>query len=222
MGDLIRRFACRIFLSDAAQDINELVGRLGRPAEMRRWQRTQRLIPPPHVIKQRAVVECAAQYSLDTLVETGTYLGTMIDATKHVFRRIYSIELDEALYRRARRRFARFGHISIHHGDSGEVLRRLLATIDKPCLFWLDAHHSGVLTARGTLDTPIVAEVSHIFQHRVAGHVILIDDAHAFVGSGGYPTLSEFRSLVYSVQPAWAFEVKDDIIRIHRASIAPS
>jgi hypothetical protein len=64
------------------------------------------------------------------------------------------------------------------------------------------------------LETPISNEVQAILEHRVKGHVILIDDARNFDGSHDYPDLSDLRSSVVSKYPQATFEVADDVIRI--------
>jgi len=211
----LERAARRIFLSDAAQAIYEPYERVRQRVALRlRRKGSDR--PPPHLLKQRTVKEYARRFSIGTLVETGTYLGAMINATKDTFSRIYSIELDPALFQRAKRKYARFEHISLIHGDSSEVLPTILADLRQPCLFWLDAHYSGGFSAKGTLESPILQEVRHILNHPIDGHVILIDDAHEFKGRGGYPTLTELQDMIHSKHPGWIFQVKDDIIRVHR------
>ena len=216
LAPLIKCVAQAVFLSDVAQWVNETVDRAHQAWAVRAWEKRGRSLPPPHLVKQRAVREYAHAFSLDTMIETGTYLGAMIRATRDTFRRIISIELDPRLYRRARQKLAEPGHITILNGDSAEVLPRILADIHTPCLFWLDAHHSGLLTARGRQDSPIMVELEAILSHPIADHVVLIDDAHEFVGQGGYPTLSEVEAMVAARRPGWAVEVADDIIRLHR------
>ncbi len=188
--------------------------------ELLTWLDKGRPCPPPDLFKQSVVKEYAGRFKLGTLVETGTYLGFMVDAVKNTFNRIYSIELEEALFRRAAKKFSRYGHISILQGDSGEVLSGLLGSLHEPCLFWLDAHYSSgaaFKTARGTLETPIVTELSHILSHpKAAEHVILIDDAREFTGANDYPTIAELERMVRNLQPAFGLEVRDDIVRIHR------
>lgn len=183
--------------------------------ELWEWQFRGRSVPVPHLVKQRYIKQYARQFSLDTLVETGTYLGTMIDATKNDFRRIFSVELDPILYERARQRFAHLQHVTMFNGDSSTCLPNILTQIKHPSLFWLDAHYSGGITAKGSLDTPIMSELQHIFAHSLKGHVILIDDAHMFVGENDYPTLSELKSYILEHYPGQTVEVQDDMIRIH-------
>lgn len=182
---------------------------------LRDWEKKGRPVPPPDLVKQKTVKEHARKFSLDTLIETGTYLGDMVDATRDTFGRIFSIELDDALYERARKKFSKFDYISIVQGDSGEVLPVILADIKQPCLFWLDGHYSGGDTAKGRLETPILQELHCVLTHSIEGHVILIDDARLFTGQNNYPTVGEIQELVFKRHPDWRFEVKHDIIRIH-------
>ena len=185
-----------------------------------KWVENFRPCPPPHLIKQSVVKEYAKRFSLGTLVETGTYLGFMVRATTNCFRQIYTIELDETLHRRAQKKFSEFEHITALQGDSGKVLSKLLESLNEPCLFWLDAHHSSgatFKTGKGEVDTPIVEEVTHILTHpKAEEHVILIDDAREFTGENDYPTIQALRELVLSLQPDFVLELGDDIIRVHK------
>lgn len=180
------------------------------------WKKMGKPIPPPHLIKEETVKEYAYKFSTDILVETGTYQGDMIVAMKNVFSQIYSIELGSNLYRKAKEQFASASNIHILQGDSSKVLLHLLTSLRQPCLFWLDAHYSRGITVRGDLNSPIWEELKHIFAHRIKDHVILIDDARCFTGQEDYPTTEDLRDLVAKERPNWVFEVRDDIIRIHK------
>jgi hypothetical protein len=169
---------------------------------------------PPHAVKAALVKDYARKFSVQTLVETGTYLGDMVESCKTSFRHIITIELSADLHARATQRFATDRHVCVLHGDSGEVLAAVLARLDARCLFWLDAHYSGGVTAQGDVLTPIYAELDCIFAHRVPNHIVLVDDAGDFVGKEGYPTVAELRQFVAHRRPDTEFEVRDDIIRI--------
>jgi hypothetical protein len=181
-----------------------------------RWILAGRPVPPPHLVKERAIRAYARKYRLTTFVETGTYRGDMVEAVKRDFTQVYSIELGADLHRIAQERFKSDPSVSILQGDSGEVLRGLLPRIDKPALFWLDGHYSEGDTARSTLITPIRRELDQILAHPLAArHVVLIDDARLFTGEDDYPTLDSLNAmLVRAGFPNW--RVQDDIIRIHR------
>lgn len=129
----------------------------------------------------------------------------MVWAMKDVFQSIISIELSYNLYLETKKRFTRLSHVNIIHGDSSKVLPSILAHLEEPCLFWLDAHG---------LETPIREEIRHILRHP-KDHVVLVDDARLLTGEVGWPTIDQLKELVSRERPNWIFEVKDDIIRIH-------
>lgn len=170
-------------------------------------------ISHPQFSKHRIIKNFAKKYGLQILIETGTYLGTTIDATKNTFSRIYSIELDKKLYQRAKNKFKRFQNINIIWGDSSIILPELLKKTDKPCLFWLDAHFSKGITAKGLKETPIREELATILRHKIKNHVILIDDADSFTGKNDYPLLSSLKEYIQKY-PNLKFEEKNNIIMI--------
>lgn len=194
----------------------EIIRPVWQRIELRSWEKKGKPIPLPHLMKQRIIKQYAREFSVDTLIETGTYLGDMVHATKNTFSKIVTIELNKSLYERAKKKFAKFAYISIIEGSSVEALPGILTNITQPCLFWLDAHYSGGITTKGELETPIIQELSYILDHSVVEHVILIDDAREFIGRNGYPTIEELQNLTFERHPRLVFEVKDDIIRIHK------
>jgi hypothetical protein len=204
----IKRIIKSSFIFDRYSPIRQYI-------ELLKWELGGKPVPVPHLVKQRTVKQYAKQFSLRTLIETGTYLGTMIEATKNNFARIFSIELDPTLYERARQRFVHLHHVTLFQGDSSNVLPQILTQVDSPSLFWLDAHYSGGITAKGDLDTPIMSELRLIFEHSLTGHVILIDDARAFIGQDGYPTLEDLKDYVLHQSHTHVVSVLDDVIRIH-------
>lgn len=178
-----------------------------------KWKLAGRPVPPPPMVKHAVVKEYQRRFGLRTLVETGTFAGGMIDAVKGRFARIVSIELSPEWHARAIERFRAEPHVTLLRGDSGERLAEVLATLDEPALFWLDAHYSGPATARGTVDSPIVRELEAIRAHPVRGHVVLIDDMRDFQGRDGYPTVAELLAWIRDADPNAAVEVRDDILR---------
>lgn len=181
-----------------------------------KWQNQGRPVPSPPLVKQNTVRHYARLFDIHTLVETGTYMGDMVYATRKTFKTIYSIELDEALCRKAQERFAKFRHITILPGNSSEVLPEILANLREPVLFWLDAHYSGSGTAKAGLETPILQELQYILTHFVMDCVILIDDARLFTGTNDYPSLEQLHTFVTQSYPNGVVEVHNDIVRIHK------
>ncbi len=210
MRQLLRRVLFRTSLYDR-------IRRLRQQRELRFWERRGSSdLPPPPAFKQRLVRDTAERFSLRVLVETGTFFGDMIAATREAFDEIYSIELDRRLYQRATARFRRDDRVRIVPGDSGEMLPAVLATVaGRPCLFWLDAHLIGG-GVRGKLTTPIIHELRAVLGSDLDEAVILVDDARLFNEASDYPTLDQVRELVRAGRPDWTLLVEHDIVRIHR------
>ncbi|MBU1349518.1 hypothetical protein KJ978_03525 [Patescibacteria group bacterium] len=183
------------------------------------WYFKGKPVPPPHLIKQEVVKKYSEKFAIKIFIETGTYLGEMIDAVKEKFEKVISIELDKKLFYKAKNKFSTNNHIEIINGDSAKVLFEILTKIEKPTLFWLDGHYSGGTTAKGDLNTPIYQELNAILSHKIKNHIILIDDARLFIGKDDYPMLSQLQSLVLQKNPRLNFEYKNDIIRIYPKTI---
>src|SRR4051794_17619818 len=69
------------------------------------WVALDKPLPPPSAYKQELIKRFAEEYQLETFVETGTYLGQMVEATQGFFESIHSIELSDELYSNARAKF---------------------------------------------------------------------------------------------------------------------
>lgn len=177
------------------------------------WQKRGCPIPPPDIIKQITVQEYQQKYGYTTLVETGTYLGDMVEAQKNKFKKIISVELSIDLFDKAQRRFNSEKNIIILQGDSGELLPVILKDIIEPAIFWLDAHYSTGITAKGNKECPIFEELDAIFNNKKYNHIILIDDARCFIGRGDFPTVEKLTRYIRSKNENYKVEIKNDIIR---------
>lgn len=178
-----------------------------------KWVEQGRPPPPPHCFKQRVIEEIQKKHRYNVLVETGTYLGDMVEAQRKNFRRIYSVELGVELWKNAARRFRKYPHIEIVQGDSGKVLDKITAQLEEPAIFWLDGHYSAGVTAIGDTECPIYGEIDAIFRGQNFKHIVLVDDARCFDGRGDYPSIGELTKYIESKDPSYLVEVKDDIVR---------
>lgn len=182
------------------------------------WQLSGRPVPPPPLVKQEIVKQYLRRFGLRVFVETGTFAAEMTAAVRGCVARVVSIELDPGWHARAVERFRGEPHVELLQGDSGTRLPEVLATLTEPALFWLDAHYSGSITARGVLDSPIAAELEAIRAHPVRGHVVLIDDLRDFNGTGGYPPAATLVAWLKAADPAAHVEIRDDILRWHQTT----
>lgn len=185
------------------------------------WKLRGQPIRSPHLLKQRTVDEYARRFTLRVLVETGTYYGEMVAAMKKRFAAIYSVEFDSELAQRAQKKFSRWPHIHILHGDSQQVVPEILRTLDQRALFWLDAGYYGWSGLQGDKQR-LTTELEAILSHRVRDHVILMDDARGLNGQNGAPTVEELKRRLETQFPGRAVEVKQDILRITPTTLKES
>ena len=114
-------------------------------------------------------------------IETGTYMGQgVIKALNSGFKEVISIELDEKRFKRAEKMFEKKKNVKIVHGDSGKQLSKILANINEPVTFFLDAHYCGEALELGVAIAdkwcPMNEELDAILNHHIKTHTILIDD----------------------------------------------
>ena len=182
-----------------------------------KWKNEGKPLPPPEIIKRRVISKIRDEKGYEVLIETGTYLGDMIQAQLNNFKKLYTIELSIELFEKAKIRFKKHSKVNLLQGDSGVVLNNLLPTINESCIFWLDGHYSGIFkgvqTAKGDKECPIYEELNAIFRTNF-NHYILIDDARMFKGSNDYPTIQELIDFVLTNRPNSLIHIEDDLIYI--------
>jgi hypothetical protein len=178
------------------------------------WERRGEPVPGPNSFKAKTVEEYGKKYGYEILIETGTFRGTMINAQKDNFKKIMSIEIDKKFHADAVEKFKAFSHIKFCLGDSGKLLKEIMNEIDKPAIFWLDAHYNGKSDEKLETECPIYGEIDAVFGAKKLKHVMLIDDARLFIGEKDYPTIKELSDYITKKEPGYKVEVKNDIIRV--------
>ncbi len=165
----------------------------------------------------RSLVEATG---IEVFIETGTFYGDTTAAAAGIFPVVHTIELSAELHALAIRRFTDAVNVQVHHGESAEVLAKILPIVNCPLMFWLDAHYSEANTACGPQNTPILAELSVIKAANVRSAVILIDDIRCFQKASehtrdslrGYPTVKQIRESVLDIDPQATFMVLGDVV----------
>jgi hypothetical protein len=168
--------------------------------------------------KRAEIKKWQAMTGYKLFVETGTFLGETTLAMSEVFERCWTVEIDASLYAKALVRFEGRTNITPLHGSSGTLISPILKEIDAPAIFWLDGHYSRANTGRGNVDTPILDELTRIFEHPIKEHVILIDDAREFLGVNDYPTIKALHRFVRAHSP-YRVRVSNDIIRLYNEAL---
>ena len=142
------------------------------------------------------------------MVETGTYLGDTTCKIEKYFR-VETIELDEKLANKSKDRFAGNNRVKVHHGDTVNILPRILQQYknDKIIIF-LDAHYSQGDSAKGAENTPILTELSIIKKAGIKDAILIIDDIRMFYNPltdvsstfvEGYPNLQNVAEYILSI-----------------------
>jgi hypothetical protein len=120
----------------------------------------------------RLVAELLLKTEPVAIVETGTYRGTTTEWLAAFQLPVYTCEASGLNFGFSRARLGVVPNVHMLHLDSRSALRHLLtgplsAQLDKPILFYLDAH--------GSQDLPLAEEIDIIFP--VASRaIVLIDD----------------------------------------------
>ena len=175
------------------------------------WVNEGKPIPAPDNVKYTILDKYRRKYNATILVETGTYLGGMIRTHANNFKEIHTVELMEKYYLAAKEDFKNKNNIICHFGESVEMLKKIVPTLKEKTIYWLDAHYSVDVFARGDSDCPALQELDIIFINK-ANPIILIDDARDFTGNGDYPTVEKVISLIKSKRPNYSVNVIDDMI----------
>jgi hypothetical protein len=127
-----------------------------------------------------------------------------------MFPSVVTIELSGHYFERARADLADVPNVTAKHGESPTVLRRLEPA---PTLYWLDAHWSGLDTARAEYPCPVLEEIAAIPAH--PADCLLIDDARLFAATRepeSWPTLVQVIDALREARPTSHVTVMHDLI----------
>jgi predicted O-methyltransferase YrrM len=121
-------------------------------------------------------------FKYDTFVETGTHMGHTAFEMAQYMKRVDTIEIKKDLYDgcKAVRDQHNIANVNLHLGDSTTVLSKILDTLDKECIFFLDGHYSHGATGKGDKDVPLLEELQQINNKHNYDSIIIIDDARLF------------------------------------------
>jgi hypothetical protein len=156
-------------------------------------------------------------------VETGTFKGDTVDATRSYFNNVRSIEMSRTLYEAARERFIDDDKVDLYLGDSAEILGRMSTELSKESvLYWLDAHWCVADSTSGeTSQCPLLMEIQQIHKLNIDS-VILIDDARLFLAPppaphdvAQWPTLHQIIESLQSISTQHEIMIVNDIIAFY-------
>lgn len=173
------------------------------------WIRRGQQIPINHVFKRMRLLRIGREFQCDTMIETGTFYGQMVEATRKAFKLVLSVELDPQLYEYNQAKFAGCRNVRLYQGDSAVQLTSMTGEIQGRGIFWLDGHGVAPNTPQNEQNCPVLAELAAISIHARNDHCILIDDARFFAPSGDYPIFDEIQARLLAINPAYHVYVDD-------------
>lgn len=150
--------------------------------------------------------------ALNTWIETGSCFGRSItEAVELGFSDIRSVEAKPERYAECVKLFSGNPGVKLWLGESVKMLPEMLAGVNHPALFWLDAHPSGEDSYNiGNQSQILMLELAMISNHPISGHVILIDDLTADVDVFAKTLFPTAQITVYDTDegPAKVMEIK--------------
>jgi hypothetical protein len=168
------------------------------------WYSLRRgVIWPEGEYKRGMLKRLQKRYGCTYFVETGTFQAKTPLALRHMFKHIYTIELDPNLFSRAKTKLSPFENVSCMQGDSKDLMAFIVQKLDAPAIFWLDGHYSGAGTAKGAIAAPILQELDAIGKSSCKEHIIVIDDSSDFTHADGNASLSEVLSAIEKINPKY-------------------
>jgi len=156
-------------------------------------------------------------YSIELFIETGTFKGQTSSWAAGIFRNVITIENSKELFDLAVLNLASLKNLRCQYGNSAIELKKILAEINEPALFWLDAHWCGGPTHDHADLFPLLDEIKVVKQSDF-NHIIMIDDARFFLkpppepqDPDTWPGLKEITELLNQDDNYFTF-VSEDII----------
>ncbi len=116
---------------------------------------------------EKEIRRLAAAYGIRSAVETGTYQGATTAALAAIVPAVHTIEITRGFYAESRQRLAGVPGVRQYHGASPDILPGLLPQIERPALYYLDAHWNG--------SYPLPAEVEIIAEHDPQPVIVMHD-----------------------------------------------
>jgi GT2 family glycosyltransferase len=171
-------------------------------------------------LDSRLVTTLQAQLPLSVLVETGTFKGDTVAQFESFFNKVISIELSEALWADAVKRFELYQHVQVLQGNSPDKLRELSSELQNVgALYWLDAHWCVATDTAGELSQcPLLGELQAIGKLN-SDSILLIDDARLFLAPplapheiSQWPSFHQITSCLLNMSTEHELMVVNDVI----------
>jgi len=160
------------------------------------------------------------KYKIELFIETGTFKGETSVWAAGQFKDVFTIENSPAIFESASVTLSRYKNIYPLFGNSAVQLNNVITDINKPAIFWLDAHWCGRDTYGSDDPCPLLDEIRIIKQSKYM-HVLMIDDARFFLkpppepqNQELWPGLKEILTLLNKDANYFTFVSEDVIVSL--------
>ena len=136
--------------------------------------------------------------------------------------RVFVIEFDPEIYERAVDRYRGEPRVQVVFGDAGKVLSEVIALINEPITFWLDAHGKSPETKPRLASKPLLQELAAIAAHPLRlQHTVLIDDYDVVLrpGTARHLTDTNVRDALRKINPHFRLSRVDGLINPKRGPL---
>jgi Ribosomal RNA adenine dimethylase len=171
---------------------------------------------PHSYTKFRAIASTKEKVNAKNFIETGTYLGVTTRRCAPHFDRVYTIELDSELAKKASEFLRPKQNVKVLQGDALDILPTILSQDIDDILVFLDGHFSGGVTACGDMPEPAIEEIKILSQSKSKLAGIIIDDFRLFGTEPGFPSKSSLFKAIEEYLPEFAVTVSLDQVIITR------
>jgi len=168
---------------------------------------------PSHLSSQ-LIEELVDVFEVESMIETGTFQGVSTKYFAKYFDEVHSVELGQDLFDKAKTTLKPYPNIFLYQGNTVDRLSEMMDHCSGRIGFFLDAHYSGGITARGPSDQPIADELRVIFSKGHNDCVITMDDIRDF-------NLVNLNNTIKDLNPNFSFFVLGDIGIAFDQSIYP-
>ncbi|CAH2396601.1 class I SAM-dependent methyltransferase [Mesorhizobium ventifaucium] len=166
---------------------------------------------PHSLTKLHNMKTCRDMTGATTAVEIGSYKGVTTKRISHLFEKVISVEIDEALYHQASKRCAGRKNVKLLLGDGAKLLPEIASRVNK-ALIYLDGHFSGGETGQGDEPEPVLKELDLIAPFISNFVAVVVDDFRLFGVEPGWPRKSEVMQKLEMLLPEtqWRLSVLND------------
>ncbi len=133
------------------------------------------------------------EFGVQTLIETGTYLGQTTSRLSELCNKVETIEIREDFYLQAQKNLKNIGNVNMRLGDAPAILDQILPKVYQPIGVFLDSHWS--------YPTPLKGEFEVIAKHGKPAFICIHDMKNPNDPTMGYDSYKDQEYTFEAIKP---------------------